>query len=101
MAEGEETGDVTRETVEAGTAAEPGDAQTDQPEGETLVASDVPAGPSLDTGAASALRRLRERPCCGSSQVLSRRNQLAPAQWLAFSLSCYMEPAARIELATP
>ncbi len=35
--------------------------------------SEVPPGPTLDTDAALALRRLRERPlcCCGCGQVLS------------------------------
>ena len=73
VGEGGEAGDVSRETVKAGTAAEPGDAQTDQPAAETPTGSEVPAGPTLDTDAALALRRLRERPlcCCGCGQVLS------------------------------
>ena len=70
VGEGEEAGHVSRETGGAGTAGEPGDAQTHQREGEAVVASEVPA---LDTDAALALRRLRERPlcCCGCGQVLS------------------------------
>jgi hypothetical protein len=73
LTEGEEAGDVSPGTGEAGTATEPTDAQTEQPEGETVVASEVPAGPTLDTDAALALRRLRERPlcCCGCGKVLS------------------------------
>ena len=73
VGEGEEAGDVPRETGEAPTADETGDAQTEQPDGETVVASEVPAGPTLDTDAALALRRLRDRPrcCCGCGQVLS------------------------------
>jgi len=59
VGEGEEAGDVSRETGEAGTAAEPRDAQTEQPDAETVVASGVPAGPTLDTDAALALRRMR------------------------------------------
>ena len=44
VGEGEEAGDVSRETGGAGTADVPADAQTDQPEAETAVASEVPAG---------------------------------------------------------
>ncbi|MGO9241472.1 MAG: hypothetical protein ACLPXM_20295 [Terriglobales bacterium] len=73
VGEAEEAGDVSGVTGEAGTAVEPGDAQTEQPLGETATASEVPAGPTLDTDAALALRRMRERPrcCCGCGQVLS------------------------------
>ena len=72
VGEGEEAKDVSRETDGAGTAAGPADAQTNQPEAETAVASEAPA---LDTDAALALKRLRERPlcCCGCGQVLSFR----------------------------
>lgn len=71
--EGEEGAETALETEATGTAAEPGDAQTDQPERETVTASEAPAGPTLDTDAALALRRLRERPrcCCGCGQLLS------------------------------
>ena len=70
LTEGEEAGDDSRETGEAGTAVEPADAQTEQPGAETATASE---GPALDTDAALALRRLRERSlcCCGCGQVLS------------------------------
>jgi hypothetical protein len=73
VGEGEEAKDVSRETDGAGTAAAPGDAQTERPEGQTPAASEVPAGPTLDIDAALALKRLRERPlcCCGCGQVLS------------------------------
>ena len=69
VGEGEEAGDVSCETGQAGTADVPADAQTNQPEAETAVASEVPA---LDTDAALALKRLRERPlcCCGCGRVL-------------------------------
>jgi len=72
LAEGEEAADVSRETVEAGTAG-PADAQMERPDAETATASEAPAGPTLDTDAALALKRLRERPlcCCGCGQVLS------------------------------
>jgi hypothetical protein len=48
-------------------------AQTEQPDAETPTASEVPAGPTLDTNAALALRRLHEQPrcCCGCGRVLS------------------------------
>jgi hypothetical protein len=73
VGEGEEAGDVSRETEATGTAAGPGDAGAEQPEGETVVASEEPASPTLDTDAALALRRVRERPlcCCGCGQALS------------------------------
>jgi hypothetical protein len=61
------------ETEVVETSAEPGDAQTEQPDAETPTASEVPAGPTLDTNAALALRRLHEQPrcCCGCGRVLS------------------------------
>ena len=75
VGEGEEAKDVSRETGQAGVAGEPGDAQTERPDAETATASEVPADPTLDTDAALALKRLRERPlcCCGCGQVLSFR----------------------------
>ena len=73
LTEGEEAKDVSRETGQAETAAAPGDAQTERPEGQTPAASEVPAGPTLDIDAAVVLKRLREQPlcCCGCGQVLS------------------------------
>ena len=75
VGEGEEAKDVSREPGQAGVAGEPGDAQTERPDAETATASEAPAGPTLDTDAALALKRLRERPlcCCGCGQVLSFR----------------------------
>ena len=48
-------------------------AQMERPDAETATASEAPAAPTLDTDAALALKRLRERPlcCCGCGQVLS------------------------------
>jgi len=62
--EGEEAGDVSRTPVEAGAAAEPGDAGAEQPDAETATTSEVPADSTPDADAELALKRWREHPTC-------------------------------------